>query len=99
MEIIKVPGDDNLTLKIIGSIDSQAAPQFEAELTPMFDNSKNIILDFAEVAYISSAGMRVLLTGQKLAKAKNGKLSITGVTSFVMEIFDVTGFSKILDFI
>jgi len=99
MEVTKVNNEDGLTLKITGSIDTRTAPTLEAELVSVLDDSKNTILDFSNVEYISSAGLRVLLMGHKKAKADNGKLSIANVPSFVMEIFDVTGFNNTLDFI
>ena len=99
MEIIKINKDDSMIYEISGSIDSRTAPDLEAELIPELDNYNTAILDFSNVKYISSAGMRVLLMGHKKAKAAGGKLSITSVPSFVMEIFDVTGFSNNLDFI
>jgi len=99
MEIIKSNNENGLTLKITGNIDSRTAQGFEAELIPALDSSKNTILDFADVKYISSAGMRVLLMGHKKTKADGGKLSISNVSPFVVEIFDVTGFSNTLDFV
>ena len=98
MDITKVSNENNLTLKISGSIDSRTAPQFEEALIPALDTSKNTVVDFTDVKYISSAGLRVLLMGHKKAKAGGGKLSISNVSSFVMEIFDVTGFASNLDF-
>jgi len=98
MEIIKVNNEDSILFKLSGSLDSTTAPMLEAELIPEFENSKIISLDFQDIKYISSAGMRVLLKGDKTAKAKDGKLSVLNVSPFVMEIFDITGFSNILNF-
>jgi len=87
----------SLTLTLSGSLDVKAAPKLETELMVAFNEAKNVILDFKEVTYISSSGLRVLLTGDKTAKEKRGKMSITNTTPFIMQIFKVTGFSDILD--
>jgi len=98
MEIIKTQNENDIELKLSGNFDSIAAPKFEPELVSAISDAKNVTLDFTDVKYISSAGMRVLLTGEKSAKAKGGKLTIKNVAPFVMEIFEVTGFSNILNF-
>ena len=98
MDISKVIKEDGITFKLFGNLDSTIAPAFEAELISGLDSLKDVTVDFKGVKYISSAGMRVLLIGDKTAKAKGGKLVITNVSSFVMEIFEVTGFSNILNF-
>jgi len=97
MEIIKNTDGDRLTLVLSGSFDSTAAPLLEEVLIPGLDSSKNATLDFKEIKYVSSSGLRVLLMGTKKAREKGGKLSIINVSSFVMEIFDVTGFADILN--
>ena len=98
MEIAKTQDENGIAFKLSGNLNSLETPKLEAELMPAFADANNITLDFTEVNYISSAGMRVLLMGEKTAKAKGGKLTIKNVAPFVMEIFDVTGFSKILSF-
>jgi len=98
MEIVRSSSADRLTLVLSGNFDSTAAPLLEEVLIPELDNSKNATLDFKDINYISSSGLRVVLMGSKKAKANGGKLSIVNVSPFVMEIFDVTGFSGILNF-
>jgi len=98
MDISKLQDQNGLTLILSGNVDSSAAPKLEAELIPELDNFENIVLDLKDIKYISSAGMRVLLMGEKKAKAKGGKQTIKNVSPFVMEIFDVTGFQNILNF-
>jgi len=98
MDILKVQGEHYITFKMVGNIDGAAAPALEAQLIPALDEAKFITIDFSEVKYVSSAGMRVLLVGEKKAKSKGGKMTIANVSPFVMEIFDVTGFANILSF-
>ena len=97
MEIVKSTDGDRLTLVLSGSFDSTAAPLLEEVLIPGLEGSKNATLDFKDIKYVSSSGLRVLLMGSKKARANGGKLSIINVSSFVMEIFDVTGFADILN--
>jgi len=86
-----------LTLELSGNLDVKSAPKLETELIVAFDEADKIILDFKKVTYISSSGLRVLLSGDKTAKEKGVKLSIINSSSFIMQIFEVTGFSDILD--
>ena len=78
-----------------GRLDTVTAPQLEKELSGALDGVTGLTLDFAKLDYISSAGLRVLLSAQKLM-AKQGSMKLVGVNKTVMEIFDVTGFSDIL---
>lgn len=78
-----------------GRLDTTTAPALEKELKDALDGVKDLTLDFAALDYISSAGLRVLLSTQKLMN-KQGKMKIAHVNETVMEIFEVTGFSDIL---
>ena len=89
MEIRKEKKDSALSLAIEGRIDTTTAPQLETELKADLDGVTELRLDFGQVEYISSAGLRVLLNRQ-------GKMVLTHVSESVMEIFEVTGFSDIL---
>ena len=95
MDIQKILENGTLTLKVSGRIDTKTSPQFSEALTDSLSGVTMLIVDMGEVAYISSAGLRVLLTAQKTMN-KQGKMKVTNVNSDVMEIFDVTGFSDIL---
>jgi anti-anti-sigma factor len=66
---------------------------------PEFDNTKHVELDFAELVYVSSAGLRVLLMGEKTSKTKGAKMTIANVSADIMEVFDMTGFADILTII
>ncbi len=95
MDIKKTKNDTTLTLAIQGRIDTTTAPQLEAELRSDIDGVTELYLDFAGVEYISSAGLRVLLSAQKLM-SRQGKMVLSHVNESVMEVFEVTGFSDIL---
>ena len=96
MQINKNFTGATLTLKIEGRIDTTTAPALEAELKhSVTSDVQNLILDFAKVEYISSAGLRVLLAAQKVMK-KQGTMTVQHVNDVIMEVFEVTGFSDIL---
>lgn len=97
MTIEKTLTGETLILKVIGRLDTSTAPQLEAEMNDSLDSAKDLILDFSELEYISSAGLRVILKAQKLMN-KQGTMKLTGVNDTVMEVFDITGFSDILTF-
>lgn len=97
MTITKNNDDGNTVFLLEGRLDTTTAPQLQEILIPEFDNSKSIKLDFNSLAYVSSAGLRVLLMGQKAATAKGGSMTITGVSEEIMEVFEMTGFSSILN--
>lgn len=96
MTIDKKLENDKLTLTLEGRLDTTTAPQLESILIPAFDEAKKIVLDFSQLVYISSAGLRVLLMGQKATKAKDASMTVTDVSEEVMEVFEMTGFSNIL---
>ena len=85
-----------LTVNLDGRIDTLTAPQLETELTPLLDGVTELVLDLAQVAYISSAGLRVLLSTHKKMLAVGGTLTIANAVPAVREVFDITGFSDIL---
>ena len=97
MTIEKTLTGETLILKVIGRLDTSTAPQLEAEMNDSLDSANALILDFSELEYISSAGLRVILKAQKIMN-KQGTMKLTGVNDTVMEVFDITGFSDILTF-
>jgi len=98
MTIEKKKECGRLVISLNGRLDTTTAPQLQEELIPEFDVAKSILLDFAELVYVSSAGLRVLLLGEKTATAKYADQSLTGVSDEIMEIFEMTGFADILRF-
>lgn len=95
MEINKETSGDALTIRLRGRLDTATAPQLEAELKSCLDGVKSLTLDLQELEYISSAGLRVLLSCQKTMK-KQGSMVVRNVCPIVMEILDITGFSDFL---
>jgi anti-anti-sigma factor len=96
MTINKTQDSGKFTIAIEGKLDATTAPEFQNVLIHAFDEAKEIALDFAKLAYISSAGLRVLLTGQKTAKAKGVSITILNVSQEIINIFNMTGFADIL---
>ena len=96
MTIDKKQENKKLTLVLEGRLDTTTAPQLQDVLIPAFDETEDIALDFTKLAYVSSAGLRVLLMGQKTAKAKGASMTLSGVSAEIMEVFEMTGFADIL---
>ena len=78
-----------------GRLDTVTAPALEKELKESLDGITELVLDFAKLEYVSSAGLRVLLSTQK-TMSKQGSMKLINVNASIMEIFEVTGFSDIL---
>lgn len=95
MNVIKESSGSQLTLRIQGRLDTTTAPQLETELKASVEGVTALVLDLAELAYISSAGLRVVLMAQKIMN-KQGTMVVRNVDSNVLEVFEVTGFSDIL---
>lgn len=84
-----------VTLHVSGRLDTSTAPDLEREIGALPEDTKELTLDMAEVTYISSAGLRVLLGAQKRMN-KSGSMQLTGVCEAVMGVFEITGFADIL---
>ena len=84
-----------LNVKVIGRLDTVTAPRLEAEFKGNINGVEKLVLDFAELEYLSSAGLRVILAAQKVMN-KQGKMIIKNVNDTINEIFEVTGFIDIL---
>ncbi len=95
MTINKTKNDDQLTVALEGRLDTTTAPELETELKASLEGVTGLIMDFEKLDYISSAGLRVLLSAQK-TMSKQGEMKIKNVSETIMEIFEVTGFSDIL---
>ena len=85
--------EDALTITLEGRLDTVTAPELERFLTENYDGKSALMLDLEKLAYISSAGLRVLLGAQKKSK---GKMTLSNVAELVMEVFEMTGFADIL---
>jgi len=84
-----------MVLSVEGRLDTTTAPLLEAELMSSLDPVSELILDFAELEYLSSAGLRVLLATQKQMNEK-GSMVVRNVNDSIMEVFEITGFLGIL---
>ena len=95
MTIEKKLNGTELAVAITGRLDTTTAPQLEAELKQNIGGVEKLVLDFAALEYLSSAGLRVLLSVQKVMN-KQGEMVIRNVNETINEIFEVTGFIDIL---
>ena len=95
MTIEKKINNESATLIVSGRLDTQTAPELENELDSVLSGIKDLTLDFANLEYVSSAGLRVILKAQK-AMNTQGSMKLTGVNDSIMEVFDITGFLDIL---
>ena len=95
MTIEKNLNGNALTVALAGRLDTTTAPQLEAEFKQSIAGIEKLVLDFAALEYLSSAGLRVLLAAQKVMN-KQGEMIIKNVNETINEIFEVTGFIDIL---
>lgn len=96
LKVEKNVTDGKATVLLEGRLDTVTAPELEADLKDVLENASSMTLDFEKLEYISSAGLRVLLAMQKILGKKNG-MKVIHVNETVMEVFEVTGFSDILN--
>ena len=96
MELTKEAKGSSLTISIDGRLDTTTAPQLEAEINSSLEGVTDFVIDMAELAYVSSAGLRVLLKAQKLMN-QQGAMTIVNAGQEILEIFEVTGFDEILN--
>ena len=95
MTISKNQNGTVLEIALEGRLDTMTAPELEAELNNSLQNADSLTLDFSKLEYISSAGLRVLLSAHKAMSSKGG-MKVTNVNEIVREVFEVTGFADIL---
>lgn len=97
MKITVKTGDKAVTISLSGQLDTLSSVDFEKEVTQIIQSpSLWVVLDCGELTYISSAGLRLLLTLQKGMKGKGGTLCLKKVMPEIMDIFRITGFTSIL---
>ena len=96
---VTVQSENNVTVASVeGRLDAVSGPKLESQLSKLIaDGQTSIILDLDELEYISSAGLRVVLTTAKKLKALEGKLVLCNLQEMVMQIFEVSGFCSILN--
>ena len=96
INITKLLAEDKLAITLDGRLDTATAPQLEEAVNESIDDVNEIVFDLSKLEYISSAGLRVLLSAQKKMNNK-GKMVVKNTPETVMEIFEVTGFVDILN--
>ena len=96
MNIEKIYDDKDLTVKVEGRIDTLTSQELEESLNEDIENINSLTLDFKALEYISSAGLRVLISTQKKLKTNDAQLTIINVNDTIKEIFRMSGFDKIL---
>ena len=96
MTISKTQNGSVLEVALEGRLDTMTAPELETELKGSMDSAESLVLDLSKLEYISSAGLRVLLSAHKTMSGKGG-MKVTNVNEIVREVFEVTGFCDILN--
>ena len=97
MEVKFDKQDSTLTVAISGNIDTVTAPELDAKLQENLSGIKTLILDFAAVDYISSAGLRVILMTNQLMEDVDGNMTVKNVNEDVRDVFEMTGFDSLLN--
>lgn len=97
MEIAKKTEGATLTFVVSGCLDTTTSPDLQAEIDGLQDGVGELVIDFTNLDYISSAGLRVMLVANKKMMASGGEMKIVGTKPPVREVFDMTGFSDILN--
>lgn len=95
MDIQKITDGNCLTCALSGRLDTNTAPQLENEMRSSISGISTLIFDLDKLTYVSSAGLRIFLSAQKIMN-KQGKMIVRNVSRTVMDIFEVTGFVSIL---
>ena len=96
MTINKTQENGKLIFAVEGRLDTATAPKLHDALVSTFDEAKQVELDFTQLSYISSAGLRILLIGQKTAQSKGASMTLRGVSEEIRQIFEMTGFDEML---
>ena len=96
MTITKHTEGKKLTIALEGRLDTTTAPELEAELNASLDGVTDLTLDLEQLLYLSSAGLRVILSAQKRMN-KQGTMTVVHVADAIMEVFEITGFVDILN--
>lgn len=97
MTIQKTTEADKTIMTIEGHVNTTTAPDLDAALIEELSAGNNLVLDFEQVAYVSSAGLRALLNAQKLANKNGRDMLIKNASDDVVEVFEMTGFIDILN--
>jgi len=96
MEITKTQSGESVVLGLSGRLDTVTSPKLQDALAEALTDYDNVVLNFAGIDYVSSAGLRVLLFGQKKSHSSSKAMKLKNVSAEVMEVFEVTGFNGML---
>ena len=96
MTISETRREGMIQLDIEGRVDTNTSPQLQQSILQAFQKGSHVVLNLEKVEYVSSAGLRALLIGQKTANPKGGTMKLIHVCATVMEVFTVTGFASML---
>ena len=99
MTITEIKTEDGIQLDVEGQVDTVSAPELQQKLLTAFQKTSHVVLNIEKVQYMSSAGLRALLLGQKTASSKGGSMKVANVQDAVYQVFKMSGFAKILDIV
>lgn len=88
--------NEEIVVKVLGSVDVVTSKELEAEVQPLVDQTSKLVFDFEEVPYLSSAGLRLILSIKKQMNSKSGDMVIKNINSHVKDVLDISGFSGII---
>lgn len=97
MDISTTYNGNAATVAPVGHLNTNTSSELERELAQVFEKTHDVVLDFAQLEYLSSAGLRVLVAAQKQMMAAGGSLRIINLVDDVREVFDITGLIDVLD--
>jgi anti-anti-sigma factor len=97
MEMAKRKEEEAVVVSIKGRLDAVSSPEFEKELDALIaEGEKDFVIDFAEIDYISSAGLRSILATAKKLRTKDGQIFLSAMKESVKEVFKISGFDSII---
>lgn len=96
MQITETRENEVITIAIEGRVDTNTSPQVQDAILKSFQKVNQVVLDFSQCSYVSSAGLRALLIGQKTASSKKGTMKLVNVPDILMNILQMSGFVNIL---
>lgn len=99
MDISKKLDGCRMELSVSGRLETITAPQLDAEIQALPEAVTELVMDISSLEYVSSAGLRVFLVAHKKMKSRGGAMKISGANASVKKVFDITGFSPILNFV
>lgn len=96
MTVTEIKTEEGIQLDASGHVDAVTAPELQQKILTALQQTPNVVLNIADVPYMSSAGLRALLLGQKTAQSKGGSFRVANVQDTVMQVLKMSGFDKVL---